>query len=105
MAAQLFEVTFLGYWREPKISGLPAQSGVFCVYVCNHNPADKAVVLLRLLYIGETGNANGTIAQDRMWPSWKAALGNPNQQLCFSFAPVESRYRRQVAATLIHAHQ
>ncbi|MDR3401294.1 MAG: hypothetical protein P4L99_02255 [Chthoniobacter sp.] len=105
MPVQAFEVIFNGYWREAKISGLPAQSGVFCVYVCNYHPADKAVVLLRLIYIGETGNANGTIAQDRLWPNWKAARDNPNQQICFSFAPVESRYRRQVAAALIHAHQ
>ncbi|MEI9893700.1 MAG: hypothetical protein WDN28_07315 [Chthoniobacter sp.] len=105
MPAQAFEVTFNGYWREAKMSGLPAQSGVFCVYVCNFNPADKAVILLRLLYIGETGNANLTIVQNPLWPGWKAALGNPRQQLCFSFAPVESRYRGQVAAALIHAHQ
>jgi hypothetical protein len=105
MSAQTFDLVFNGYWREAKLSGIPAQSGVFCVYVCTHDPVDKMVVLQHLIHIGETGNANSTIAQSTLWPVWNGARDNDRQQICFNFAPAESRYRRQIAATLIHAHK
>jgi hypothetical protein len=27
-------LAFDGYWREPKMSSLPAEAGIYCVYTC-----------------------------------------------------------------------
>lgn len=105
MSALTLDLKFNGYWREPKISGLPAESGVFCVYLCSYNAADKAVIILRLLHIGETGNANRTVAQHPLWSTWKAAKDRSDQQICFTFAPVAAIHRHQIAAALIYAHK
>ena len=32
MAAKSYSLDYDGYWRVPNISGLPANSGIYCVY-------------------------------------------------------------------------
>jgi len=48
MAAQAFSMIFDGYWREPNKGGIPAESGVYCVYAGVFNVAGAVCVYLPL---------------------------------------------------------
>ena len=61
MAAMTFNVEFDGYWREKNIGGIPANSGIYCVYECTYNQEEKTVSIHRLIYIGEARDARDRI--------------------------------------------
>jgi len=47
-------LAFDGYWREPKMSSLPAEAGIYCVYTCTYNADAKpkpTVSIAKLVYI------------------------------------------------------
>ena len=54
--------------------------------------------------IGESGDVNDRIANHEKWNKWKNEVSKGNE-LCFSFAYVESLYRNRVEATLIFKHK
>lgn len=105
MAAKSYSVTFDGYWREPNIGGLPAKSGVYCVYACTYNAQASTVDLLKLLYIGEADDVRGRIANHEKWPAWRAKL-KTGEVLCFNAAVVDGKDDRQrVEAAEIFKHK
>ena len=104
MSAQTFNLAFNGYWREPNIGGIPAASGVYCVYVCTFNEIEKTVTLGSLIYIGEAGDVRGRVANHECFPAWRRHL-QQTEQLCFSFAPVDATVRNRVEAALIFKHK
>lgn len=105
MAAQNYTLTFDGYWREPNIGGLPAGSGIYCVYACTHRVWDGTVSIRRLLYIGESGNVKARVAGHERWLDWKAKLMR-GEELCFSAALISPELARQRAeAAMIFRHK
>jgi len=99
-----FSLDYTGYWREPNIGGIPPKSGVYTVYACTYNTSEQTVDLKRILYIGESANANERIANHEKWNSWKQRL-NAGEQLCFNFSEVSSSARVRVEAALIYKHK
>jgi excinuclease UvrABC nuclease subunit len=104
MAVQKFALEFDGYWQKFNIDGIPAESGVYCVYECTHNTTTDTVTIHKLIYIGEGKNVNDRIDGHEKWPDWKKHVRQGNQ-LCFSFAYVEPYYRERVEAALIFEHK
>lgn len=105
MSAQHFDLVFNGYWREPNKAGIPAESGVFCVYVCTFNPTQKTVSMSLLVHIGHGDNVADEVAKVELWGPWLRHKSSPDQELCFSFASVPPDCRERVAAALIMKHQ
>lgn len=104
MAEKTFKIEFDGYWREPNISGIPAKSGVYCVYKCTYNKNEKTVSIRKLIYIGEAADVNDRIKNHENWDNWKDHVNSGNQ-LCFSYGYVESTNRDRVEAALIFKHK
>lgn len=101
---QTFNVTFDGYWREKNKLGIPAKSGVYCVYECTYQPESGKVTLLNLLYIGESANVQGRIQNHEKLPDWKKHV-RPGNELCYSFGGVADAHRVRVEAAFINKHK
>lgn len=104
MAAQSYEIEFSGYWREPNKGGVPAKSGLYCVYSCVNNANEKTVTLKKLIYIGESEDAKARIANHEKLPDWKKHLKS-GEELCYSFAPVSQNSRLRCEAAMINKHK
>ncbi|MGQ1947965.1 GIY-YIG nuclease family protein [Geofilum sp. OHC36d9] len=104
MAEQTFNQEHDGYWREPNKSGLPKESGVYFVYECTHNVADKTVTIHKLIYIGESDNANNRVANHEKTDDWKKHV-RQGKVLCFGFTPVDDYSRVRVEAAYINHHK
>jgi hypothetical protein len=104
MAAKSYALTFNGYWREPNISGLPAKSGIYCVYACTYNSNAKTVSLNRLLYFGEAADMQARVAGHEKWGDWRREL-RIGEELCFSASLIsgaEDRQRAEAAEIFKH---
>ena len=95
---------FIGYWREVNTGGVPAESGVYLVYVCRYNETEGEVTLDKLIYIGETADVNDRIANHERWPEWRQYVPK-GSEICFSFAGVTSLDRERAEAALIYYHK
>jgi excinuclease UvrABC nuclease subunit len=104
MAAQTYVIEFDGYWREPNKGGVPAQSGVYCVYTCVHNTQAKTVSLQKLNYIGEAEDVRSRISNHEKQEDWESHLKS-GEQLCYSFGPVPAASRERCEAALIFKHK
>ena len=105
MAAKSYSLNFNGYWRAPNASGLPARSGVYCVYACTYDPRMKTVSPRRLLYIGEAANVRERVSGHERWRDWEREL-QYGEVLCFSAAPIAPQSDRQRAeAAMIRHHK
>lgn len=104
MAAKIFNLNMIGYWRESKKIGLPAFTGVFFVYECSYDNIKDTVGLKRILYIGEAENINSSIATNPNFERWRSFV-NINNELCFSVCYVEKMYRVQVAVAFIFKYR
>ena len=104
MAEKTFSVNFDGYWREPNISGIPIESGIYCVYECTFSKESKTVNICRLIYIGESENVNDRVAKHEKWPDWKKEIGS-GKEICISFSKVGSSDRNRVEAAMIFKHK
>lgn len=105
MAAKSYSLDFGGYWRAPNISGLPAKSGIYCVYACVHNVAAGTVTIHRLLYIGEAENIQARVTGHEKWQAWTREL-KAGEELCFNAALISPATDRQRAeAAMIHHHK
>lgn len=92
-----------GYYREPNISGLPAASGIYCVYACTYDAEAKTVDVKRLLYIGEAANVKERVDGHEGWAAWKKQLAS-GQVVCLSAAKI-STDRERAEAAMIFQHQ
>jgi len=104
MAERIFNQIFERYWIESDKIGLPCKSGVYCVYECTYNPAKNNVSIQKLIYIGESENANSRIVNHEKRKEWEKHVKEGNQ-LCYSFTVVEQYYRVIVAAAFIYRHK
>jgi excinuclease UvrABC nuclease subunit len=97
-------VEFAGYYREPKISGLPAIAGVYCVYACTFDTQAQTVGLKKLIYIGESDNIKERVANHNLWSAWKRQL-TAGQVICVSaggVSPEQTRHRAEAAMIFKH---
>ena len=105
MAVQSYNLAFDGYWRYANRSGLPAESGIYCVYAGTYNEATGTVSLNRLLYIGESDSVRERVANHGSEPKWREKLRS-GEQLYFSAAPISPMGARQRAeAAMIYHHK
>ena len=104
MAAKTISIEFDGYWRDENKGGLPANSGVYCVYECTYNAAPNQVTLKRLIYIGEAGNVRDRVSNHEKRDKWLKYIGKGNE-LCFSFGGVGSDDRDRAEAAMIFKHK
>lgn len=104
MAAQTYSIVFDGYWREENKSGVPAQSGIYCVYTCSHNVQEKVVTIHKLVYIGEADNVNSRILKHEKQKDWESHL-RPGQELCYNFGAVSGISRERCEAAMIFKHK
>ena len=104
MTAKTISIKFKGYWRDEDKSGVPAQSGVYCVYECKYNKDNDSVSLLKLIYIGEADNVQERIANHEKYQDWLKHVRFGNE-LCFSFGPVLSTDRERAEAAMIFKHK
>jgi excinuclease UvrABC nuclease subunit len=105
MSAKTIIIKFKGYWRDEIKSGVPAQSGVYCVYECKyHKNDDPPILLLKLIYIGEADNVRERIANHEKYQDWLKHVRFGNE-LCFSFGPVLSTDRERAEAAMIFKHK
>ncbi len=95
---------FKGYWRENNKESIPKQSGIYCVYTCKYNVESNTVSIHKLLYIGESTNVNVRIQNHNRLSDWTKQLRR-GEELCYSFAPIESEDRERGEAALIFIHQ
>jgi hypothetical protein len=87
-----------------KSSGLPASSGVYCVYTCVDKD-EKTVTIKKLVYIGESGDVRARVANHNLLESWKKHLAS-GEVLCFTAATVSPESTRQRAeAAMIFQHK
>ncbi len=104
MDEKTYELDFTGYWREPNVGGLPPVSGVYCVF-CLADCEDRDFFRLKCLaYIGEAGCIVECIKNHEKWRDWKSFC-TPDEQICFSYAPVDPEDRKRVQAALIYKHK
>jgi len=104
MAKKTIPIKFDGYWRAVNRSGLPAESGVYCVYTCTHNKTEGTVTLHKLVYIGESTNVRDRVASHEKTEKWETHL-KAGQELCFSCGLVDENERRRAEAALIFKHK
>ena len=104
MAAQTYTVEFEGYWREPNKSGVPSQSGIYCVYACTHDTQANTVTLRKLIYIGESDNVCSRISNHEKQRDWERNL-NAGEQLCYNFGTVAAAFRVRCEAAMIFKHK
>jgi len=104
MAAQTYAVEFDGYWREPNKSGVPAQSGIYCVYVCTHDKEAGTVSLRKLIYIGESEDVRTRLSDHEKQQDWEMQLKS-DEQLCYSFGAVQEISRVRCEAAMIFEHK
>lgn len=104
MAEQTYALEFDGYWREPALGSIPEKSGIYCVFSCVHNQAEKTVSLKKLIYIGESGNVKSRLANHEKLDDWKKHT-KQGEVLCFSFAPAPSASRVRCEAAMIIKHE
>ena len=100
-----YNLNFDGYWREPAISGLPAQSGIYGVYAATYNQQASTVSLNRLIYIGESVDVRARVANHEKWPMWKRQL-RAGEIICLNAATISGESDRlRTEAAMIFRHK
>lgn len=98
------ELDFVGFWREPAISGLPSKSGIYCVYTCTHNKEEKTVSVKNVVYIGESADVRDRIDGHEKWDTWKKQC-KQGEVICISCALIASSDRNRGEAAMIYKHK
>lgn len=104
MAEKTITIEFDGYWRDDNKGGLPAKSGVYCVYECTHNTQESTVSIHKLIYIGEAEDVKTRISNHEKRHDWLKHVRRGNE-LCFSFGGVGATDRARAEAALIFKHK
>ncbi|QLH11253.1 GIY-YIG nuclease family protein [Nitrosarchaeum sp. AC2] len=103
--AKAIELKFDGYWREINSGGIPNSSGIYLVYCCKYNTAEKTVAIRKLIYIGESSKVNERISgHEKKTECWNGKLQS-GEVLCYSFASVSNPDREIAEAALIFKHK
>ena len=109
MPEATYKIVFQGYWRRINVGSIPDKSGIYCVYECKYNAEKKSVTLINLLYIGQAENVRTRIQNHEKLNDIEMYIkkGDNSNELCFSFASVESanRDRDRVEAAMIYQHK
>ena len=101
---KVIDIVFQGYWLEVDVSGVPAKSGVYCVYAGTYNSDSDTVSLRKLLYVGESGDVNSRLADHEKKAEWKKHL-KTGETLCYSFGAVDEADRNRAEAAVINHHK
>ena len=104
MAEKTITIEFDGYWRDENKDGLPAQSGVYCVYECTHIVEKNNITIHKLIYIGESENVKKRVAEHEKYENWLKHVRKGNE-LCFSFGGVGEIDRSRAEAAMIFKHK
>ena len=104
VAVHDYTLDFRGYWLDRNKSGLPAESGIYCVYAASYNPANETVSLRKLLYIGKAVDVRDRHVNHEGLPSWERKLES-GETLCYSFAPLAKRSLMICEAALIYKNK
>lgn len=104
MSENTYTIDFEGYWRKSKIESIPDESGIYCFYESKFNIEKRTITLLRLLYIGKSMNVRTRIKMHMNWDNWDSSIREGNE-MCFSFAPVDTQNRDRIEAALIYKHK
>lgn len=104
MAEQTYSIEFDGYWRDQNKAGIPAQSGIYCVYECTFNAQARTVALNKLIYIGEADDVRARLANHEKYDLWMKHV-RPGNVLCFSFGGVGPQIRPRCEAAMIFKHK
>lgn len=104
MAEQAYSIDFDGYWRDQNKASIPAQSGIYCVYECTRNIAEKTVAIHKLIYIGEADDVCDRLASHEKYELWVKHVRRGNE-LCFSFGHVGAMIRPRCEAAMIYRHK
>jgi len=104
MAEKSISITFDGYWRDENKEGLPAKSGIYCVYECTYNLNDKTIRIHKLIYVGEADDVRARVVGHEKYKTWLNYVGKGNE-LCFSFGEVGSLDRSRAEAAIIYKHK
>lgn len=104
MAEQAYCIEFDGYWRDQNKAKIPAQSGIYCVYECTRNVAEKTVAIRKLIYIGEADDVCGRLANHEKYELWAKHV-RPGNELCYSFGGVGAQIRPRCEAAMIFRHK
>ncbi len=94
---------FEGYWADRNSGGLPAASGIYCVYDGELQSTGQ-VRLRKLIYIGESADIRDRIAGHEKRSEWKRHLG-PGGELYFSCAKAGMAERQRGEAAMIFQHK
>ena len=104
MAAQTYSIDFKDYWREKNKSDLPSESGIYCVYSSTYLSDKEEVSIKKLIYIGESKDVKGRIADHERTSDWKKHL-NSEEELFFSFGATPESSRVRCEAAMIFKHE
>lgn len=104
MAEKTIKVEIDGYWRDENKGGLPAKSGIYCVYECTHNVKEKTVSIHNLIYIGEAEDVKSRVAKHEKYKLWLKHVRS-GKKLCFSFGGVAATDRARAEAAIIFKHK
>ncbi len=104
MAEQTYAHEFDGYWRESAMGEIPNKYGIYCVFSCIHNQAEKTVSLKKLIYIGESSDVKSRLTNHEKLDDWKKHV-KQGEVLCFSFAPAPSASRVRCEAAMLFKHE
>lgn len=102
--AKTFNLNFDGYYLEKNKSGMPDESGLYCVYSCTYNKADNTVSIKRLLYIGQSECIVSRLANHNKLDMWNAELKS-GETLCYSYTKVLLADLDRCEAALIYKHK
>lgn len=101
--AKSYSLVFTGYYLDT--SGLPAKSGIYCVYACTKDPISANVSIRKLVYIGEAANVQDRVDGHERRQDWARELQR-GEVFCFSAALIAPESDRQRAeAAMIHHHK
>jgi predicted DNA-binding protein YlxM (UPF0122 family) len=101
MSAGPVKLHFEGFWKEENSFGLPATSGIYCVYEATYNPKSNITCPCKVLAIGEADNIKQAVADLLPNAGWKNTI-REGTVLCFSYASIDGEDRLRAATALIH---
>lgn len=95
---------FDGYCTHYNRMDVPAEPGIYCVYLYQHNPSESGITPHKLLYIGSALNVKLQLEIDEMNNYWQK-FQQPGEKICFSFAPIDENLLKPIREAMIFRHK